>query len=59
MPFERGDVSPASDIYSLGVVMAQALTGLSGEIVQVRGALPPPALRVIDRATASDRQRRD
>ncbi len=46
------DASAAADVYSLGVVMAQALTGLKGEIQQVRGALQPSALAVIDRATA-------
>ena len=43
-----------SDIYSLGVVVAQALTGLRGDVAQIRGALPPPVLRVIDRATDDD-----
>ncbi|HWM18254.1 MAG TPA: BTAD domain-containing putative transcriptional regulator, partial [Ilumatobacteraceae bacterium] len=51
---DRGELTPASDIYSLGVVVAQALTGLSGEIAQIRGALPPPVLPVIDRATDVD-----
>ena len=43
-----------SDIYSLGVVVAQALTGLHGDVEQIRGALPPPVMRVIDRATDDD-----
>ena len=43
---DRGEVTATSDIYSLGVVVAQALTGLSGEVAQIRGALPPPVLRV-------------
>ncbi len=43
-----------SDVYSLGVVIAQALTGLTGDIEQIRGALPPIAMRVIDRATATE-----
>ena len=51
---DRGEVTATSDIYSLGVVVAQALTGLSGEVAQIRGALPPPVLRVIDRATDVD-----
>ena len=51
---DRGDILATSDIYSLGVVVAQALTGLSGEIEQIRGALPARVLRVIDCATAVD-----
>ena len=54
----RREVTAASDVYSLGVVMAHAISGLFGEIVQVRGALPPPVLRVIDRATAVDADHR-
>ena len=53
-----GAVTTTSDIYSLGVVVAHALTGLRGEIGQIRGALAPPVLRVIDRATADDPDRR-
>ena len=45
-------VAPSSDVYSLGVVMAQALTGLRGDVEQIRGALPSAARAVIDRATA-------
>ena len=55
---DRGEVAATSDIYSLGVVVAQALTGLSGEVAQIRGALPPPVLRVIDRATDVDATKR-
>jgi serine/threonine-protein kinase len=51
---DGGEVTAASDIYSLGVVVAQALTGLSGEVAQIRGALPPQLVRVIDRATDDD-----
>jgi serine/threonine protein kinase/DNA-binding SARP family transcriptional activator/ABC-type glycerol-3-phosphate transport system substrate-binding protein len=55
---DGGEVTVTSDIYSLGVVVAQALTGLSGEVGQIRGALPPPVLRVIDRATDVDTAKR-
>ncbi|MFW2382248.1 MAG: extracellular solute-binding protein [Acidimicrobiales bacterium] len=54
----HGEVSYTSDIYSLGVVMAQALTGLKGDIGQIRGALPASVAPVIDRATATDATRR-
>jgi len=46
--------TPASDIYSLAVVMAQALTGLRGDVDQIEGALTGPVRRTIDRATAAD-----
>ncbi|MDJ0767817.1 MAG: extracellular solute-binding protein [Ilumatobacter sp.] len=55
---DRGPVTAASDIFSLAVVMAQALTGLRGEIGQISGALAPEVLRVVDRATAADADRR-
>lgn len=45
-------LTSSTDVYSLAVVMAQALTGLSGDIDQIRGALPAAARGVIDRATA-------
>jgi hypothetical protein len=51
-------IGPRSDIYSLGVVAATALTGLPGEYEQVRGALPGPVRTVLDRATAADPARR-
>ena len=54
----HGAVTATSDIYSLGVVVAQALTGLHGEIGQIRGALAPTVLGVIDRATADDADER-
>ena len=38
----------------MGVVVAQSLTGMSGEIGQIRGALPAQAMSVIDCATAVD-----
>ena len=37
---DRGEVTVSSDIYSLGVVVAQALTGLSGDVAQIRGIAP-------------------
>lgn len=46
-----GEITPAADVYSLAVVMAQALTGLGGDVAQIRGALPSEVMRVIDRAT--------
>jgi hypothetical protein len=46
--------SSAGDVYSLGAVLAQALTGLTGEPAQIRGALSPAVARVIDRATEPD-----
>ncbi len=36
------------------MVVAQALTGLEGDVAQIRGALEPDVRRVIDEATASD-----
>ncbi|MFN3258911.1 MAG: extracellular solute-binding protein [Ilumatobacter sp.] len=47
-------VDSSSDVFSLAVVMAQAVTGLQGDLDQIRPALPAETLRVIDRATASD-----
>ncbi len=47
-----GSATPASDVYSMGVVVAQALTGMRGEPGQVAGALARPVVEVIDRATA-------
>ena len=51
-----GEVAARSDISSLGVLVAQALTGRSGAVDELRGALPDPVARVIDRAI--DRRRR-
>jgi len=51
-------MSPASDIYSLAVVAARALTGLTGDYEAVRGALPAAARTVLDRATDRDPLRR-
>ncbi len=42
------------DISDLGSAIAQALTGLSGEAEQIRGALPATARAVIDRATIAE-----
>jgi DNA-binding SARP family transcriptional activator/ABC-type glycerol-3-phosphate transport system substrate-binding protein len=50
--------SPASDIYSFAVVAATALTSLSGDYDQLRGALTPAVRTVLDRATATDPARR-
>ena len=51
-------VSPVSDIYSLAVVAATALTGMPGSYGQVRGALAPAVRSVLDRATEVDPARR-
>jgi hypothetical protein len=51
-------MSPASDIYSLAVVAARALTGLTGDYEAVRGALPATARTVLDRGTDRDPLRR-
>ncbi len=51
-------MSPASDIYSLAVVAARALTGLTGDYEAVRGALPATVRTVLDRATDRDPLRR-
>ncbi|MGI9607153.1 MAG: extracellular solute-binding protein [Acidimicrobiales bacterium] len=48
------DAEESSDISDLGLLSAQALTGLTGDIEQIRGALPAAALGVIDRATISE-----
>src|SRR5690606_36355733 len=42
------------DVHHLGIVVAQALTALDGDAAELRGALPPPLIPVIDRATAAD-----
>ena len=54
----NGPLTPASDIYSLAVVAATALTGVCGDYESVRGALSPAVRGVLDRATASDPARR-
>ncbi len=51
-------MSPASDIYSLAVVAARALTGMTGDYEAVRGALPTTVRTVLDRATDRDPLRR-
>ncbi len=51
-------LSPASDVYSLAVVAARALTGLAGDYEAVRGALPATVRTVLDRATDRDPLRR-
>ncbi|UCG40450.1 MAG: protein kinase, partial [Acidimicrobiia bacterium] len=47
-----GEANPASDIYSLGVLAAQAITGFEGDYEAVRGALDGGVRAVLDRATA-------
>ena len=49
-----GEVAARSDISSLGVLVAQALTGRSGAVDELRGALPDPVARVVDRAIDVD-----
>ncbi len=51
---DRGPVSASSDIFSLGVLAAHALSGLGGDVESVRGALDPQTMRVVDRATSAD-----
>ena len=43
-----------SDIAGLGVLVAQALSGRTGEVDELRHALPGPIARIIDRATDGD-----
>ncbi|MGI9607155.1 MAG: extracellular solute-binding protein [Acidimicrobiales bacterium] len=47
-------VGAGEDIRGLADVVTRALTGLTGEIEQIRGALPADARRVIDRAVSTD-----
>ena len=49
-----GEVAARSDISSLGVLVAQALTGRSGDVGELRGGLSDPVARVIDRAIDVD-----
>ncbi|HSB86345.1 MAG TPA: protein kinase [Ilumatobacteraceae bacterium] len=51
-------MSPASDVYSLAVVAARAVTGKTGDYESVRGALPATVRTVLDRATDRDPLRR-
>ena len=53
----EGEVAARSDISGLGVLVAQALTGRSGGVDELRGALPDPVARVIDRAIDVDAAR--
>ena len=48
------EVAARSDISSLGVLVAQALTGRSDAVDELRDALPDPVARVVDRAIAVD-----
>ncbi len=45
-----GEVAARSDISGLGVLVAQALAGRTGAVDELRGALPDPVARVVDRA---------
>ena len=49
-----GDVDVTLDIAGLGVLVAQALSGRTGEVDELRHALPGPIARIIDRATDGD-----
>lgn len=48
------DVTSSSDVYSMGVVLAQALTGIRGDVGQVEGALSRSVTAVIERATSPE-----
>jgi DNA-binding SARP family transcriptional activator/ABC-type glycerol-3-phosphate transport system substrate-binding protein/tRNA A-37 threonylcarbamoyl transferase component Bud32 len=45
------ELTPASDVYGLGVLAAEALTGRIDELDELRPSLPDQVARVIDRAT--------
>ncbi|MFN3216508.1 MAG: extracellular solute-binding protein [Acidimicrobiales bacterium] len=47
-------VTASTDIYSMGVVLAQALAGIRGDVGQVEGALSRSVTDVIERATAPE-----
>ena len=49
-----GEVAARSDISSLGLLVAQALTGRSGAADELRDELPDPVARVVDRAITLD-----
>ena len=46
--------SSSSDVYGLGVLIADALTGTTDELDELRRSLPNQVARVIDRATGGD-----
>lgn len=46
--------STRTDLRDLALLMAHTLTGLDGEIEQIRGALEPAIMRVIDRAATGE-----
>jgi ABC-type glycerol-3-phosphate transport system substrate-binding protein/tRNA A-37 threonylcarbamoyl transferase component Bud32 len=48
------EVSPSSDVYGLGVLIAEALTGTTDGVDELRGSLPNQVARVVDRATGVD-----
>ena len=48
------EVAPSSDVYGLGVIIAEALTGTTDELDEIRRSLPDQVARVIDRATGVD-----
>lgn len=46
--------SPASDVYALGAVLAQAMSGFTGRVEQIEGALPTEVTKAIAHATDPD-----
>lgn len=48
---ERATLTSSSDLYSLAVVVAQALAGSGGSVADVSDQLPPELASVLDRAT--------
>ena len=52
--FGHDQSAPTSDIQGLGVLVAEALTGRTGELETLRAGLPDQAARVIERATGED-----
>ena len=50
----EAEVAPSSDVYGLGVIIAEALTGTTDELDELRSSLPDRVGRVIDRATGGD-----
>jgi DNA-binding SARP family transcriptional activator/ABC-type glycerol-3-phosphate transport system substrate-binding protein/tRNA A-37 threonylcarbamoyl transferase component Bud32 len=48
------EVAPSSDVYGLGVLIADALTGTTDKLHELRRSLPDQVARVVDRATGVD-----